>query len=214
MSLCSAFSPAPGGSTFDPTNPGPIGGTTPDVGNFTRLNVSTTWNNAGTDFVGLYGRFTNTASGAGSRLMSLGTVAAGELCYFRKDGTLVVPPGSAAIPAIGFTDNGDSGWFSPSGGHIYYGGASRGIQFGIVPNGNVMLAYGGHIKFNAGAADAGAEDVGIVRAAVAELRVTDASSGYGTLDVLGLKSSGTPGVTYSGLVTAITVVNGIVTAVT
>lgn len=214
MSLCSAFSPAPGGSTFDPTNPGPIGGTTPDVGNFTRLNVSTTWNNAGTDFVGLYGRFTNTASGAGSRLMSLGTVAAGELCYFRKDGTLVVPPGSAAIPAIGFTDNGDSGWFSPSIGHIYYGGANRGIQFGIVPNGNVMLAYGGHIKFNAGAADAGAEDVGIVRAAVAELRVTDASSGYGTLDVLGLKSSGTPGVTYSGLVTAITVVNGIVTAVT
>ena len=214
MSLCSAFSPAPGGSTFDPTNPGPIGGTTPDVGNFTRLNVSTTWNNAGTDFVGLYGRFTNTASGANSRLMSLGTVAAGELCYFRKNGTLVVPPGSAAIPAIGFTDNGDSGWYSPSIGHIYYGGASRGIQFGIVPNGNVMLAYGGHIKFNAGAADAGAEDVGIVRAAVAELRVTDASSGYGTLDVLGLKSSGTPGVTYSGLVTAITVVNGIVTAVT
>lgn len=178
------------------------------------VNVSPTWNNAGTDFAGIYSRVTNTASGANSRLMSLGTVAGGELCFFRKDGTLKVPPGSAAIPAISFTDNGDSGWFSPSAGHIYYGGASRGVHFGIVPNGNVMLAYGGHIKFNPHAADSGAEDAGIIRTAAAVLKVTDASSGYGTLDVLGLKSSGTPGATYSGLVTAITVVNGIVTAVT
>lgn len=88
MSLCSAFSPAPGGSTFDPTNPGPIGGTTPDVGNFTRLNVSTTWNNAGTDFVGLYGRFTNTASGAGSKLIDLGTVADGSLFSVSKAGAV------------------------------------------------------------------------------------------------------------------------------
>lgn len=177
------------------------------------LNLAPTWNNAGTDFAGIYSRVTNTASGANSRLMSLGTVAAGELCYFRKDGTLVVPPGSAAIPAIGFTDNGDSGWFSPSNGHIYYGGANRGIQFGIVPNGNVMLAYGGHIKFNAGAADAGAEDVGIVRTAVGTLKVSDAGTGHGTLDVLGLAVSGAPGATYSGAVMSITVINGIVTAV-
>lgn len=121
----------PGGS-FDPANPGPIGGGTPDVGTFTRI---------------------------------------------------VTGPGSAAVPAIAFTDNGDSGWYSPSIGHIYYGGASRGIQFGIVPNGNVMLAYGGHIKFNAGAADAGAEDVGIVRISAGMLKVTDASSGYGSLTV-------------------------------
>lgn len=176
------------------------------------VNVSPVWNNGATTFVGIYGRVTNTASGANSRLMSLGTVAAGELCYLRKDGTLVVPPGSAAVPAIAFTDNGDSGWYSPSIGHIYYGGVSRGIQFGIVPNGNVMLAYGGHIKFNAGAADAGAEDVGIVRTAVGTLTVSDAGTGYGTLDVLGLKASGTPGVTFSGAVSSITIVNGIVTA--
>lgn len=178
------------------------------------LNLSPTWNNAGTDFAGIYSRVTNTASGANSRLMSLGTVAAGELCYFRKDGTLVVPPGSAAIPAIGFTDNGDSGWFSPSIGHIYYGGASRGIQFGIVPNGNVMLGYDGHIKFNPGAANAGGEDVGIVRTAVGTLKVSDAGTGHGTLDVGGLAVSGAPGATYSGAVLSITVINGIVTAVT
>ena len=220
-------------AAFNPAAPGAIGGTTPSTAAFTTvtaknhvltgqsltgsqttaaLNVAATWNTTGNAAL-FYGRVTNTASGINSRLMSLGTVAAGELCYFRKDGTLVVPPGSAAIPAIGFTDNGDSGWFSPSIGHIYYGGASRGIQFGIVPNGNVMLAYGGHIKFNAGAADSGAEDAGIVRTAAALLKVTDAASGYGTLDVLGLKASGTAGANHAGAVSSITVVNGIVTAV-
>lgn len=178
------------------------------------LNLSPTWNNAGTDFAGIYSRVTNTASGANSRLMSLGTVAAGELCYFRKDGTLVVPSGSVSSPALSFVASGDTGWFGSTGFSMYYGGANLGVHFGIVPNGNIMLGYNGHIKFNPGAANIGGEDVGIVRAAVAELRVTDASSGYGTLDVLGLKSSGTPGATYSGLVTAITVVNGIVTSVT
>lgn len=90
MSLCSAFSPAPGGSTFDPTNPGPIGGTTPDVGNFTRLNVSPTWNNAGTDFTGIYGRVTNTASGASSKLLDLGTVGGGSKMALGKYGDLVL----------------------------------------------------------------------------------------------------------------------------
>lgn len=129
------------------------------------LNLAPTWNNAGTDFAGIYSRVTNTASGANSRLMSLGTVAGGEL-------------------------------------------------FGIVPNGNIMLGYDGHIKFNPGAANIGGEDVGIVRTAAGTLKVSDAGTGHGTLDVLGLAVSGAPGATYSGLVTSITVVNGIVTAVT
>ena len=129
------------------------------------LNLSPTWNNGAVDFAGIYGRVTNTASGANSRLMSLGTVAGGEL-------------------------------------------------FGIVPNGNIMLGYDGHIKFNAGAADAGAEDVGIVRTAVGTLKVSDAGTGHGTLDVGGLAVSGAPGATYSGAVLSITVINGIVTAVT
>lgn len=77
-----------------------------------------------------------------------------------------------------------------------------------------MLGYDGHIKFNAGAADAGAEDVGIVRTAVGTLKVSDAGTGHGTLDVLGLAVSGAPGATYSGAVLSITVINGIVTAVT
>ena len=178
------------------------------------VNVSPTWNNAGTDFAGIYSRVTNTASGANSRLMSLGTVAGGELCFFRKDGTLRVPPGSSSSPALSFTNSGQAGWFGGAGFSAYYGGDSLGVHFGIVPNGNIMLGYNGHIKFSPSAANSGAEDAGIIRTAAAVLKVTDASSGYGTLDVLGLKVSGVDGATHSGLVTSITVINGIVTAVT
>lgn len=215
MSLCSAFSPAPGGSTFDPANPGEIGGGTPNIGNFTRLNVSPTWNNGAVSFVGIYGRVTNTASGASSKLLDLGTVAEGSLAAINKTGRLqILTNSSAADPALAFGDAAQTGWFSPIDGHMYYGGTSRGVQFGVVPNGMVKLAYNGHIQFTAGPADSETHDVGIVRAATGELRVTDASSGYGTLDVGGLKVSGVLGVTYNGPVTAITVVNGIVTAVT
>jgi hypothetical protein len=94
------------------------------------------------------------------------------------------------------------------------GTVAGGELFGIVPNGNIMLGYDGHIKFNAGAADAGAEDVGIVRTAVGTLKVSDAGTGHGTLDVGGLAVSGVPGANHSGAVLSITVINGIVTAVT
>ena len=43
------------------------------------VNVSPVWNNGATTFAGIYGRVTNTASGASSKLIDLGTVAGGEL---------------------------------------------------------------------------------------------------------------------------------------
>lgn len=49
------------------------------------VNVSPTWNNGAVSFVGIYGRVTNTASGAASKLIDLGTVAAGSL--FSVDAT-------------------------------------------------------------------------------------------------------------------------------
>lgn len=206
MSLCSAFSPAPGGSTFDPTNPGPIGGTTPDVGNFTRLNVSTTWNNAGTDFVGLYGRFTNTASGAGSRLMSLGTVAAGELFGVRKTGSIWLGDSGASIAR-----RADVNMLLL---HVLDSNESS----AVVGIGAAGHNYGINLSISAGLAwtndsPAATRDIGFNRVSDGNLKLNNGSTGYGTLDVLGLKASGTPGVTYSGLVTSITVVNGIVTAV-
>lgn len=59
----------------------------------------------------------------------------------------------------------------------------------------------------------GTPDIGLIRGGVGILKATNGSTGYGTLDVLGLKASGAAGANFSGLVTSITVVNGIVTAV-
>lgn len=54
------------------------------------VNVSPTWNNGAVSFVGIYGRVTNTASGASSKLIDLGTVASGSIFS-------VAPDSSAAI---------------------------------------------------------------------------------------------------------------------
>lgn len=92
-------------SVFDPAAPGAIGGTTPAAGTFTTLtatdqasftkdsatgavNVSPTWNNGATNFNAIYGRVTNTASGASSNLIDLGTVAGGNLFKVDKSGFL------------------------------------------------------------------------------------------------------------------------------
>ena len=50
------------------------------------LNLAPTWNNAGTDFSLIYARVTNTASGANSKLIDLGTVAGGSLFSVSKSG--------------------------------------------------------------------------------------------------------------------------------
>jgi len=50
------------------------------------VNVSPTWNDAGTNFVGIYGRVTNTASGANSKFIDFGTVADGSLFSVSKIG--------------------------------------------------------------------------------------------------------------------------------
>jgi hypothetical protein len=69
-----------GGTSFDPANPGPIGGTTPSTGAFTRLsvaqgtltdpvtglNLTATWNDAADTFRCIDIQITNTASAAGS----------------------------------------------------------------------------------------------------------------------------------------------------
>ena len=71
-----------GGSSFDPANPGPIGGTTPNTGAFTTLtvaqgtltdpvtgiNLTATWNDAADTFRGIDIQITNTASAAASTL--------------------------------------------------------------------------------------------------------------------------------------------------
>jgi len=55
-------------------------------------------------------------------------------------------------------------------------------------------------------------DAGIARVGAAALKVTDASTGYGSIDAGAYKVGGAAGIDFSGAVTSITVVKGIVTA--
>lgn len=52
------------------------------------VNVSPTWNDAGTNFAGIYGRVTNTASGANSKLIDLALADGSYGVCFSKDGKL------------------------------------------------------------------------------------------------------------------------------
>jgi hypothetical protein len=57
------------------------------------------------------------------------------------------------------------------------------------------------------------EDVGIARTSAANMKVTDGAAGRGTLDAAGYQVGGVAGANFSGVATNITVVNGIITAI-
>lgn len=80
---------------------------------------------------------------------------------------------SAATPAFGFTDSGATGWFSPSNSVAYYGGASRGILFGLARSGigTVQIGYNGRLEFSTGPADSGTLDLFVGRDAAASLQL-------------------------------------------
>ena len=162
------------------------------------VNVSPTWNDAGTNFVGIYGRVTNTASGANSKLIDLGTVADGSVFSVSKAGAI----SAASISCIGVIAS-----------YGFFGAYAVGIAYstGCVKS----TDWNRTLQWSNGNIDA-APYVAIGPSAnnTATLKVSDGSTGYGSIDVLGLKVSGVDGATHSGLVTSITVVNGIVTAVT
>lgn len=66
------------------------------------LNLSPTWNNAGTDFSLIYSRVTNTASGANSKLIDLGTVAAGSKFWVDLNGYANVDQGGFTTASLRF----------------------------------------------------------------------------------------------------------------
>jgi hypothetical protein len=83
-------------TAFDPTAPGPIGGTTPDAGYFTTLesadsvavsDMTDVWNDSGTTFTGIGIDVTDTASAAASMLLDL-KVGGTSRFNVRKDGQL------------------------------------------------------------------------------------------------------------------------------
>ena len=171
------------------------------------VNVSPTWNNAGTDFAGIYSRVTNTASGTASRLLSLGTVAGGELFGVRKTGSIWLGGSNASIARRADVNMLLLHTLDSNEGAAVIGIGSAGFNYGVNISRLANLAWTND-------SPAATRDVGFNRVSAANLKLNDGSTGYGTLDVLGLKVSGVDGATHSGLVTSITVVNGIVTAVT
>ncbi len=171
MSLCSAFSPAPGGSTFDPANPGEIGGGTPNIGNFTRLNVSPTWNNGAVSFVGIYGRVTNTASGASSCLIDLGTVASGSLFKVGKNAVLNLNGDTLGTIARRADNN-----------MLMLGAVGSGsvgmIGIGHVLNPGINISKNCQLAWTNGTPDAN-RDITLMRAAAGILALTASSSNSG-----------------------------------
>ena len=74
-----------------------------ELGAYLVGNLNSTWNNAGTDFNLIYGRVTNTDSGANSKLIDLGTVAGGSLFSVSKLGYLKLPEGGFTTPSLCFS---------------------------------------------------------------------------------------------------------------
>ena len=120
------------------------------------------------------------------------------------------------------------GLLSSTGFNLTTAGATP--NFGMAYDGASMLFYAGssiciaiydtefifrssqQMLWSQDATYSSPRDTGILRSAAALVKVSDGGAGYGTIDALGLKASGVAGANFSGLLTSITVVNGIVTA--
>lgn len=73
-----------------------------ELGAYLVGNLNSTWNNAGTNFNLIYGRVTNTASGAGSKLIDLGTVAGGSKFWVDLNGYANVDQGGFTTASLRF----------------------------------------------------------------------------------------------------------------
>ncbi len=77
---------------------------------------------------------------------------------------------------------------------------------------SMSLASTGSLNFSSTTSFGGTKDLGFARASAGVGRITDGSTGRGTLDAAGYQVGGVAGVSFSGVVTNLTIVNGIVTA--
>lgn len=137
------------------------------------------------------GADTSLSSGSSNRI----DIASGDSLYLVSGGlgVGVTPPSAGSIHASANVEVGAANAYSWLG------------------RSQVRSPANGQANFTNAAESAG---VGFDFAADAELKLrTRAQSAYATLDVLGLKASGAAGASFNGAVTNITVVNGIVTAV-
>lgn len=94
------------------------------------IDVATTWNTTGNPSL-IYGRVTNTASGANARLLSLGTVAAGELIGITKTGAFYSTSAAGVYNGnINFQLGVDGGTTSQTLNLVYGGGVPIRLRVG------------------------------------------------------------------------------------
>lgn len=76
----------------------------------------------------------------------------------------------------------------------------------------LRLSNATSVAFSSDSHSYGTADTDLKRSAAGVVKVGNAAGGYGTIDAGAYKSSGTAGIDFSGAVTSVTVVKGIVTA--
>jgi hypothetical protein len=112
------------------------------------------------------------------------------------------------------------GWGSAGSSIVIpnFGGAGR-AKFcgssGFFSDGSSSFAIGtAQLQWNSSSTGAGntSPDTGLARASAAAVKVTDGSSGYGSIDASAYKVGGVAGVSFSGVATNLTFVNGLCTA--
>lgn len=121
------------------------------------INISPTWNNGGTNFAGIYGRVTNTASGASSKLLDLGTVALGSIFSLGLDGKMRISSSFQTIPVYTIPGSDQHGLGSTSGGCGLYSNALMVLEVLSFNNG---VTVSDNVKFGWRSGDISLQRVG------------------------------------------------------
>ncbi len=150
------------------------------------LNLAPTWNNAGTDFNLIYGRATNTSSGASSCLINVGTVSAGALFKVGKTGVLNLA--GDTLGTIGRRTDVNMLMLGVVGEGLY---GIIGIGHSYNPGINISSAY--HLSWT-NDTPASTRDITLMRVAAGVLGLTaSASTGGATLEMREQTAPSAPG---------------------
>ena len=150
------------------------------------LNLAPTWNNAGTDFNLIYGRATNTSSGANSCLIDVGTVAAGALFKVGKDAVMQI--NGDTLGTIARRTDVNMLMLQAVGSGLY---GVIGIGHGYNPGINISSAY--HLAWT-NDTPAASRDITLMRVAASVLGLTaTGSTGGATLEMREQTAPSAPG---------------------
>ena len=138
------------------------------------INISPTWNNGGTNFAGIYGRVTNTASGASSCLIDLGTVALGSVFSLGLDGKIRINSSFQNKPVYTVPGSSEHGLGAASGGCGLY---SNGLMILEVLSFNNGVTVSDSIKFGWRSGD-----ISLQRVAAGVMALTNSGASGATLE--------------------------------